>query len=81
MTTDVADLAIKSGAAYTTEGNRVLYIMSAAELQKFYDAARKSVLGNVEMNETQIMELWNQSGGHVHKFMKLVEYFYGGGHV
>jgi len=81
MTTDVADLAIKSGAAYTTEGNRVLYIMSAAELQKFYDAARKSVLGNVAMNETQIMELWKQSEGHVHRFMKLVEYFYGGGHV
>ena len=81
MTTAVADLALKSGAAYTTEGNRILYIMSAVELQNFYDAARKGVLGNVAMNESQIMELWKQSGGHVHKFIKLVEYFYGGGHV
>lgn len=80
MTIDVADLAIKIGAAYTTEGNRVLYIMSVTELQKFYDAAQKK-RGNATLNESQIMALWQQSGGHVLKFLKLVEYFHGGGNV
>lgn len=81
MTTDVADLAIKSGAAYTTEGNRILYIMSADELQKFFDAARKVTIVQMAMNESQILALWKQSEGHVLRFAKLVEYFYGGGHV
>ena len=81
MTTDLADLAIKSGAAYTTEGNRVLYVMSATELQKFFDAARQMTIGQIAMNESQILALWKQSDGHVIKFVKLIEYFYGGGHV
>lgn len=81
MTVDVADLAIKSGAAYTTEGNRVLYIMSSDELQKFYDEARKFQKAMIELNESQVTALWQQSNGHVLRFMKLLEYFYGGGHV
>ena len=81
MTVDVADLAIKSGAAYTTEGNRVLYVMSSDELQKFYDEARKFQKAMIELNESQVMALWQQSNGHVLRFMKLLEYFYGGGHV
>lgn len=74
MTTDVADLALKSGAAYTTEGNRILYIMSTVELQKFYDAAHK---GN-NLNESQIMALWQESGHHVARFAKLIEFYHGG---
>jgi hypothetical protein len=81
MTTDVVDLAIKSGAAYTTEGNRVLYVMSATELQKFFNAARQMTIGQIAMNESQVLALWKQSEGHVLRFAKLVEYFYGGGHV
>ena len=76
---DVADLAVKSGAVYTTEGNRILYIMSADELQKFFDAARQLQSTWIELNESQIMALWKESGHHMARFAKLVEYFYGGG--
>lgn len=78
MTIDVTDLAIKSGAAYTTEGNRILYIMSADELQKFFDAATDIQKTWLNMNESQIMALWTESGHHVARFAKLIEYFYGG---
>lgn len=72
--TDVIDLAIKSGAAYTTEGDRILYVMSKDELQKFYDAASKVH----KLNESQINELWERSGKHFCRFAKLVEYYHGG---
>lgn len=78
---DVADMALKAGAAYTTEGNRVLYIMSAEELHKFFVAARHTVIGEMALNESQVTALWQQSGENVPKFVKLIEYFYGGGHV
>ena len=51
------------------------------ELQKFFDAARQMTIGQIAMNESQILALWKQSEGHVLRFAKLVEYFYGGGHV
>ena len=78
---DIVDLAIKAGAAYTTEGNRVLYIMSADELQKFFDEIMKLQKNLVALNESQILALWKESGNHMARFAKLLEYYHGGGHV
>lgn len=71
---DVVDLALKSGAVYTTEGDRTLYVMSRAELHKFYESARSEH----KLNESQILELWERSGKHFCRFAKLVEYYHGG---
>jgi hypothetical protein len=71
---DVVDLALKSGAVYTTEGDRILYVMSKVELIKFYEEARSSH----KLNESQIIELWERSGKHFCRFAKLVEYYHGG---
>ena len=81
MKIDIADLALKSGAAYTTEGNRILYIMSAEELQKFFDAICKLQRSWVALNESQILALWQESGHHMARFAKLIEYYHGGGDV
>lgn len=78
---DLVDMALKAGAAYTTEGNRVLYIMSSEELQKFFDAVMELQRSFIALNESQIMALWQESGGHVARFAKLIEYYNGGGHV
>ena len=78
---DIVDLAIKAGAAYTTEGNRVLYIMSAEELQKFFDEIVRLQKNLVSLNESQILALWKESGNHMARFAKLLEYYHGGGHV
>lgn len=78
---DIVDLALKSGAAYTTEGNRVLYIMSSEELQKFFDAVIELQRSFVALNESQILALWQESGHHMARFAKLIEYYHGGGHV
>ena len=78
---DIVDLALKSGAAYTTEGNRVLYIMSSKELQKFFDAVIELQRSFVALNESQILALWQESGHHMARFAKLIEYYHGGGHV
>jgi hypothetical protein len=81
MKIDIADLALKSGAVYTTEGNRILYIMSAEELQKFFDAICKLQRSWVALNESQILALWQESGHHMARFAKLIEYYHGGGDV
>ena len=78
---DIVDMALKAGAAYTTEGNRVLYIMSAEELQKFFDAVIEMQRSFVALNESQILALWQESGHHMARFAKLIEYYHGGGHV
>lgn len=78
---DIVDLALKAGAAYTTEGNRVLYIMSSEELEKFFDAIIELQRSFVALNESQIMALWQESGHHMARFAKLIEYYHGGGHV
>lgn len=81
MKVDVADLALKSGAVYTTEGNRILYIMSSEELQNFFDAICALQRSWVALNESQIMALWKESGHHMARFAKLIEYYHGGGNV
>ena len=78
---DIVDLALKSGAAYTTEGNRVLYIMWSVELQKVFDAVIELQRSFVALNESQILALWQESGHHMARFAKLIEYYHGGGHV
>ena len=78
---DIVDMALKAGAAYTTEGNRVLYIMSAEELQKFFDAVIEMQRSFVALNESQILALWQESGHHMARFAKLIEYYHGGEHV
>lgn len=78
---DIVDLALKSGAAYTTEGNRVLYIMSSEELENFFYAIIELQRSIVALNESQILALWKESGHHMARFAKLIEYYHGGGHV
>lgn len=76
---DIADIALKSGAVYTTEGNRILYIMSMDELMKFFRAAQELQRSWVALNESQILALWQESGHHMARFAKLIEYYHGGG--